>query len=264
MAIPDFLINLRKKIGNDLLVLPSAGVTLFNETGRVLLVQHTDRDIWTLPGGIIEPGESPADAALREVWEETGLLVELTSVFGVFGSFTYYLPELFPTRLRATGSGFCYNFGRFVAAIRRISELIGRTPPPAKYFGFYTFIATRFYPGKEEGTEILSTLGDAVNNATIKTTGPTPFDAPVALIFTSDQGTDAGIRAALRRAGYPEAIINTNVLPASMLNLGHGKTADEFQINLRTALFEDPDAGNRYIEDAPVLTETSLGRRTRS
>jgi MFS family permease len=39
------------------------------------------------------------------------------SVFGVFGSFTYYLPELFPTRLRATGSGFCYNSGRLVAAI---------------------------------------------------------------------------------------------------------------------------------------------------
>jgi MFS family permease len=39
------------------------------------------------------------------------------SVFGVFGSFTYYLPELFPTRLRGTGSGFCYNAGRIVAAI---------------------------------------------------------------------------------------------------------------------------------------------------
>jgi MFS family permease len=38
------------------------------------------------------------------------------SVFGVFGSFTYYLPELFPTRLRATGSGFCYNVGRVIAA----------------------------------------------------------------------------------------------------------------------------------------------------
>ena len=38
------------------------------------------------------------------------------SVFGVFGSFTYYLPELFPTRLRGTGSGFCYNIGRLLAA----------------------------------------------------------------------------------------------------------------------------------------------------
>jgi MFS family permease len=34
----------------------------------------------------------------------------------VFGSFTYYLPELFPTRLRGTGAGFCYNVGRLIAA----------------------------------------------------------------------------------------------------------------------------------------------------
>ena len=38
------------------------------------------------------------------------------TVFGVFGSFTFYLPELFPTRLRSTGSGFCYNIGRVVTA----------------------------------------------------------------------------------------------------------------------------------------------------
>lgn len=39
------------------------------------------------------------------------------TVFGVFGSFTYYLPELFPTRLRGTGAGFCYNAGRIIASI---------------------------------------------------------------------------------------------------------------------------------------------------
>jgi len=39
------------------------------------------------------------------------------TVFGVFGSFTYYLPELYPTRLRATGAGFCYNSGRIIAAV---------------------------------------------------------------------------------------------------------------------------------------------------
>ncbi|MBA3725070.1 MAG: MFS transporter [Armatimonadetes bacterium] len=43
------------------------------------------------------------------------LFIGLT-VFGVFGAFTYYLPELFPTRLRGTGAGFCYNAGRFIAA----------------------------------------------------------------------------------------------------------------------------------------------------
>ena len=39
------------------------------------------------------------------------------SVFGVFGSFTFYLPELFPSRLRGTGSGFTYNIGRVITAI---------------------------------------------------------------------------------------------------------------------------------------------------
>ncbi len=39
------------------------------------------------------------------------------TIFGVFGSFTYYLPELFPTHLRATGAGFCYNSGRIIAAM---------------------------------------------------------------------------------------------------------------------------------------------------
>jgi MFS family permease len=39
-----------------------------------------------------------------------------TGVYGVFGAFTFYLPELFPVRLRATGAGFCYNIGRIIAA----------------------------------------------------------------------------------------------------------------------------------------------------
>lgn len=38
------------------------------------------------------------------------------TVFGVFGSFSFYLPELFPQRLRGTGSGFCYNAGRILTA----------------------------------------------------------------------------------------------------------------------------------------------------
>ena len=37
-------------------------------------------------------------------------------VYGIFGAFTFYLPELFPARLRATGAGFCYNIGRILAA----------------------------------------------------------------------------------------------------------------------------------------------------
>jgi MFS family permease len=44
------------------------------------------------------------------------LFVVGVGVYGVFGGFTFYLPELFPVRLRATGAGFCYNIGRVIAA----------------------------------------------------------------------------------------------------------------------------------------------------
>jgi MFS family permease len=64
----------------------------------------------------------PLDSRLRALF-----LVGLT-VFGVFGLFPFWLPELFPTRLRGTGSGFCYNTGRFVTAglVYGVAELQGR------------------------------------------------------------------------------------------------------------------------------------------
>jgi len=49
------------------------------EAGRVLLVHHNGFGKWVPPGGHIEPGESFAEAAVREVKEETGLLVEALS-----------------------------------------------------------------------------------------------------------------------------------------------------------------------------------------
>lgn len=54
---------------------------------------------------------------LAPQWRLYGYFVIGLSVFGVFGSFTYYLPELFPTRLRSTGAGFCYNIGRVLASV---------------------------------------------------------------------------------------------------------------------------------------------------
>ncbi len=49
-------------------------------------------------------------------WRIRGYFAIGVSVYGIFAAFTFYLPELFPTRLRGVGAGFCYNFGRIVAA----------------------------------------------------------------------------------------------------------------------------------------------------
>lgn len=85
MPMSGYLQQLRGKVGHDLLILPSAAVAIHDEQMRLLLCLHRDKNIWVAPGGLIEPGEQPADAAVREVWEETGLLVEITGILGVYG-----------------------------------------------------------------------------------------------------------------------------------------------------------------------------------
>ncbi len=54
------------------------------------------------------------------------------TVFGVVGAFSFYLPELFPTRLRGTGSGFCFNTGRYLAAAGPylVGSALGAAPTP--------------------------------------------------------------------------------------------------------------------------------------
>ncbi|MFF5498444.1 NUDIX domain-containing protein [Streptomyces aquilus] len=51
----------------------AAGVLLFDEQDRVLLVDPTYKPGWEFPGGVVEPGEAPARAGMREVAEETGI-----------------------------------------------------------------------------------------------------------------------------------------------------------------------------------------------
>ncbi|MEG4277557.1 NUDIX domain-containing protein [Microcoleus sp. MON1_C1] len=61
-----------------------AGVIVLDSRGWILLEKRSDCGMWGLPGGRIEPGESVTEAAVREVYEETGLTVEITRLLGVY------------------------------------------------------------------------------------------------------------------------------------------------------------------------------------
>ena len=63
----------------------AAAVVLFDDSLRVLLVRQSySSRLWGIPGGAVEPGESPQEAAVREAREETGLDVRLEYLVGVY------------------------------------------------------------------------------------------------------------------------------------------------------------------------------------
>jgi len=84
LAISDYLRSLRAHIGHELVLLPSVAVMVRDAGGRLLLVRDRATGLWQTVGGGMAPGEQPADAAVREAFEETGLLIEPTRVIGVY------------------------------------------------------------------------------------------------------------------------------------------------------------------------------------
>ncbi|MBD0736086.1 NUDIX hydrolase [Streptomyces sp. CBMA29] len=84
MAIPDFIRDIRAKAGDTLLLLPGVVTVVFDDRGRILLNRRTDTGKWALISGIPDPGEQPAEAAVREIEEETGVHAVVEKVLSVF------------------------------------------------------------------------------------------------------------------------------------------------------------------------------------
>lgn len=65
-------------------LLPAVTVGVTNDRGEVLLIRRDDNDLWALPGGMLELGETVTQAAVREVREETGIECAVTALVGVY------------------------------------------------------------------------------------------------------------------------------------------------------------------------------------
>lgn len=82
MPIPDFVVRLREHIGHDLLWLPGVTAVVLRDD-HVLLVRRSDNGRWAPVTGIVDPGEHPAVAAVRETEEETGVHCEVEALVWV-------------------------------------------------------------------------------------------------------------------------------------------------------------------------------------
>jgi hypothetical protein len=138
--------------------------------------------------------------------------------------------------------------------------ILGSTPPPMAYYSFQTMLFARYNPattGYDPATggfyqpygATVAYLGDTVNSLTVRTTGSTPYNRPMAFISTGNRQTQERLRAALRTAGYADAEINTETLPPSLVRFGY-TTGDQFLFTMRMAIAAGGDQAFNDFENA--------------
>ena len=80
----NYIGDLRKIVGHDLIMTVGCGLLLENEKGELLLQRRSDNGQWCIPGGALEPHETYVEAVQREVFEEVGIRVTKPELFGLY------------------------------------------------------------------------------------------------------------------------------------------------------------------------------------
>ena len=80
----NYISDIRKHIGHDLVMTVGCGVFIVNDKDQVLLQRRSDTGDWCIPGGALEPYETYEEAATREVREEVGITVKDLKLFGIY------------------------------------------------------------------------------------------------------------------------------------------------------------------------------------
>jgi 8-oxo-dGTP pyrophosphatase MutT (NUDIX family) len=90
-----YLGQLRALAGARTLLFVGARGVVRDAAGRVLLICRSDNGYWSMPGGAMELGESVADCAVREVWEETGIRANEAHPFAIYSGPRYTYTNMF-------------------------------------------------------------------------------------------------------------------------------------------------------------------------
>ena len=80
----DYIQTMRAIIGNETLITIGCGAIIEDAEGRILLQKRMNNDTWGIPGGIMEIGETFVETVKREVFEETNLILDELSLFGLY------------------------------------------------------------------------------------------------------------------------------------------------------------------------------------
>lgn len=83
----DYISYIRSKVGHDKIFINCVAAAIMNDEGEVLLQRRSDRNTWGFPGGVMELGESFISSLKREITEETGLVVEVENLIGVYSNY---------------------------------------------------------------------------------------------------------------------------------------------------------------------------------
>jgi 8-oxo-dGTP pyrophosphatase MutT (NUDIX family) len=156
MGISPHIARLRAFVGHELLLLPCVTVLPADEAGRVLLAwQAGHSDGWGTVGGAVDPGESPAEAAIREAREEIGVEIRLGRLLDVLGGPDYEVT--YPNGDRAAYVTAVYEAsvveGVPAPADGELSEVgwftrEGLSAIPLSHFTRALLVATGYLPGR--------------------------------------------------------------------------------------------------------------------
>lgn len=90
-----YLGQLRALAGERTLLFVGARAVVHDDAGRVLLIKRSDNGRWAVPAGAMELGESIADCAARELFEETGLRAEAVTPYALYTGPTYTYTNMY-------------------------------------------------------------------------------------------------------------------------------------------------------------------------